>query len=246
MPDAISNPDPPGEERAFPSLGRLRRLTSKQIPRSTLRYRFGMTARKTHCSAGSLLSTQSAPGFAPGTFIPSGTTLLKSKCLMRRFSLLIALGVLLLDRYTKWLVARQISLHDSITIIKRVFYITHVENRGAAFGLFAESPSEWKIAMLVLFSVVALVIVSALLWRSSHTMTATAVGLSLILGGALGNLWDRLLSGRVVDFLLVYIGSYEWPAFNVADSAIVVGAGLLVFEILFAKAPAAENSGSRL
>jgi len=89
---------------------------------------------------------------------------------------------------------------------------------------------------------VALVIVSALLWRSSHTMTATGVGLSLILGGAIGNLWDRLLSGRVVDFLLVYIGSYQWPAFNIADSAIVVGAGLLVFEILFAKTPAKKSA----
>jgi len=68
-------------------------------------------------------------------------------------------------------------------------------------------------------------------------MTATAVGLSLILGGALGNLWDRVLNGKVVDFLLVYIGSYQWPAFNVADSAIVVGAGLLVYEILFVKTP---------
>jgi signal peptidase II len=161
---------------------------------------------------------------------------------MRRFHLLIALGVLLLDRYTKWLVARDISVHDSITVIKRVFYITHVENRGAAFGLFADSPSEWKIGLLVLFSIVALVIVSALLWKSSHTVTATGVGLSLILGGALGNLWDRLLNGRVVDFLLVYIGSYQWPAFNIADSAIVVGAGLLVFEILFAKAPAEKSA----
>ena len=157
---------------------------------------------------------------------------------MRRFYFLIALGVLLLDRFSKRLVAKEISLHDNIPVIKRVFYITHVENRGAAFGLFNDSPSEWKIALLVLFSVVALVIVSVLLWRSRHAMTATAVGLSLILGGALGNLWDRVLNGRVVDFLLVYIGSYQWPAFNVADSAIVVGAGLLVFEILFVKAPA--------
>ncbi len=156
---------------------------------------------------------------------------------MRRFYFLIALGVLLLDRFSKRLVAKEISLHDNIPVIKRVFYITHVENRGAAFGLFNDSPSEWKIALLVLFSVVALMIVSVLLWRSRHAMTATAVGLSLILGGALGNLWDRVLNGRVVDFLLVYIGSYQWPAFNVADSAIVVGAGLLVFEILFVKAP---------
>ncbi|HMH00997.1 MAG TPA: signal peptidase II, partial [Terriglobales bacterium] len=64
----------------------------------------------------------------------------------------------------------------------------------------------------------------------------------LILGGALGNLWDRVVSGRVVDFLLFYVGQYQWPAFNVADSAIVVGAALLVYEILFTKTPAAENS----
>lgn len=162
---------------------------------------------------------------------------------MRTYHFLIAFTVLLLDRLSKRLVANNISLHDSITVIKRIFYITHVENRGAAFGLFNDSPSEWKIGLLVLFSIIALVIVSALLWRSSHSMTASAVGLSLILGGALGNLWDRLLNGRVVDFLLVYIGSYQWPAFNVADSAIVVGAGLLVFEILFTKAPEPEKSG---
>jgi signal peptidase II len=162
--------------------------------------------------------------------------------IMRIYHFLIAFIVLLLDRLTKRLVAKDISLHDSVTVIKRVFYLTHVENRGAAFGIFNDSPSQWKIGLLVLFSIVALVIVSALLWKSSHTLTASAIGLSLILGGAMGNLWDRLLNGRVVDFLLVYIGSYQWPAFNVADSAIVVGAGLLVFEILFAKAPAAEKS----
>lgn len=161
---------------------------------------------------------------------------------MRIYYFLIAVAILALDRWSKRLVARRISLHDSITVIKRVFYITHVENRGAAFGLFNDSPSPWKIAMLVTFSVVALVIVSTLLWRSSRSMTTSSIGLSLILGGAMGNLWDRLLSGRVVDFLLVYIGSYQWPAFNVADSSIVVGAGLLIFEILFAKAPAAEKS----
>src|SRR5579872_3253609 len=161
---------------------------------------------------------------------------------MRKFHLLIALLVVALDRVTKWVIAKDIPLHDSKKVIAGLFYITHVENRGAAFSLFADSPGEWKIAMLVMFSVVALVVVSALLWRSSHTLTTTGIGLALILGGALGNLWDRLLSGRVVDFLLFYIGTYQWPAFNVADSAIVCGAGLLVIEILFAKTPAAEKS----
>lgn len=162
--------------------------------------------------------------------------------MMRRFHFLIALGVLLLDRLSKRLVAKDISLYERLAVVNQVFYITHVENRGAAFGLFNDSPSAWTLGLLVLFSVVALVVVSALLWRNGHSLTASAVGLSLILGGALGNLWDRLLTGRVVDFLLVYIGSYQWPAFNVADSAIVVGAGLLVFEILFSKTPAAEKS----
>jgi len=161
---------------------------------------------------------------------------------MRKFHFLIALFVVLLDRASKWAVARNISLHDSIQLIPHVFYLTHVENRGAAFGLFAESPSQWKIGMLILFSVIAMAIVSTLLWRSGHAMTTTGVGLSLILGGAIGNLWDRLVSGRVVDFLLVYIGSYQWPAFNAADTAIVVGAGLLVYEILFDKSPAQEKS----
>lgn len=160
---------------------------------------------------------------------------------MRRFHFLIAFLVVVLDRITKAAVAKNISLHDGIQIIPGFFRLTHVENRGAAFGLFADSPAQWKIAMLVLFSIVALVIVLALLWRNSHAMTTTGIGLALILGGAAGNLWDRLLNGRVVDFLLFYVGQYQWPAFNVADSAIVCGAGLLVIEILFAKTPTVES-----
>ena len=86
---------------------------------------------------------------------------------------------------------------------------------------------------------------SVLLWKNSHTMSTTTIGLSLILGGAAGNLWDRVVDGRVVDFLHFYIGSYSWPDFNVADSAIVIGAVLLVSEILFTKpSQEAVNSGS--
>jgi signal peptidase II len=160
---------------------------------------------------------------------------------MRKYHFLIAFAIVLLDRISKLVVQKRILLHDSISVIPGFFRITHVENRGAAFGLFADSPSEWKIAILVLFSLVALVIVSALLWKNSHAITTTGVGLALILGGAVGNLWDRLFSGHVVDFLLFYLGQYQWPAFNVADSAIVIGASLLVFEILFTKAPAQDK-----
>jgi signal peptidase II len=162
---------------------------------------------------------------------------------MRKYHLLIAFLVVLLDRLAKRAVERKIPLHDGVQIIPGFFRLAHLENRGAAFGMFADSPSEWKVAILVLFSVVALVVVATLLWRSSHAMSSTGIGLALILGGAIGNLWDRLATGHVTDFLLFYIGQYQWPAFNLADSAIVVGAGLLVFEILFTKAPAPDKTG---
>lgn len=156
---------------------------------------------------------------------------------MRKYHFLIALLVIALDRLTKWTIAHRLSLHDGFQVIPGFFRIIHAENPGAAFGIFADSPSPWKVGLLILFSVIALLIVSALLWKNSHILTTTGVGLALILGGAIGNLWDRLASGHVVDFLLFYIGRYQWPAFNVADSAIVIGAALLVFEILFTKSP---------
>lgn len=162
---------------------------------------------------------------------------------MRALHFLIAFCVVVLDRVAKLGVERRIPLHDGIQIIPGFFRLTHLENRGAAFGLFADSPSPWKLALLVTFSVLALVVVSRLLWKSSSSLTTTGIGLSLILGGAIGNLWDRLTAGHVTDFLLFYVGQYQWPAFNVADSAIVVGAGLLVYEILFVKEQVAEDRG---
>jgi len=154
---------------------------------------------------------------------------------MRKFHFRIAVIVIALDRVTKLAIAKKLSMYDSIQVIPGFFRIIHTENRGAAFGMFADSPLPWKVGLLIVFSVIALIIVSTLLWKNSHSLTSTGIGLSLILGGAIGNLWDRVLSGHVVDFLLFYIRQYQWPAFNMADSAIVIGAGLLVFEILFAK-----------
>src|ERR1700756_450799 len=151
----------------------------------------------------------------------------------RAVHFLLALFVLLLDRWTKHLVAIRISMYDHIQIIPGFFRITHTENTGAAFSLFADSPSHWKTAMLISFSVVAMIVVSILLWKQSRALTMTGIALSLILGGAVGNLWDRAASRRVVDFLLFYVKTYQWPVFNLADSAIVVGASLLVLEIIF-------------
>ena len=153
---------------------------------------------------------------------------------MRKWHFAIAVAVVLLDRLSKWLVETRLDLHDTVNLIPGFFRVTHVQNKGAAFGLFAETTSEWRVTILVMFSVVALIVVAGLLWKNHHSMVTTGIGLSLILGGAVGNLWDRLVAGHVVDFLDFYVGTYHWPAFNVADSAIVSGALLLIAEILFA------------
>jgi signal peptidase II len=150
---------------------------------------------------------------------------------------LLAVMVVVLDRWTKRLVAARIAMYTHIQIIPGFFRITHTENTGAAFSLFADSTAHWKTTALITFSVIAMVIVIALLWKQKQAFTTTGVALSLILGGAFGNLWDRVASGRVVDFLLFYVRQYQWPVFNLADSSIVIGASLLVLEILFHKAP---------
>jgi signal peptidase II len=160
---------------------------------------------------------------------------------MRKRHLLIALVVLLLDRLTKWLVVRNIALDDSISIIPGLFRLTHLENPGAAFSLFAESSSPFKNVLLVAISVAALVVVALLLWMRRSDFNATTVALSLILGGALGNLWDRLSDGKVTDFLDFYLGVHHWPPFNVADSAIVVGALLLMARMLRKEKHSAAN-----
>jgi len=161
---------------------------------------------------------------------------------MRNVHSLIAALVVLADRITKDIVAARIALHDSIVVIPGLFRLTHIQNRGAAFGIFDDASGDWKITILILFSIVAMAVVAGLLWKNGHALNATGVGLSLVLGGAVGNLWDRLADRRVVDFLDFYLGTYHWPAFNLADSAIVIGALILVAEILFAKRPREEHA----
>jgi signal peptidase II len=156
--------------------------------------------------------------------------------------LLIALAVLIFDRFTKWLVIRNIALDDAVSIIPGLFRLTHLENTGAAFSLFAESPSPFKTLLLVTISVAALIIVALLLWMRRRDFNATTLALSLIMGSALGNLWDRLTDGKVTDFLDFYIGAHHWPPFNVADSAIVVGALLLLWRALGKDNPASIAS----
>jgi signal peptidase II len=145
--------------------------------------------------------------------------------------LIITAAVIVLDIWTKWLVLAKIDLHDSVEVIPNFFQLVHVRNTGAAFGIGANAAS--KLVPLLLnigaIAVFAVVVVYAL--RSSLTERVLQTGLHLILGGAIGNLLDRFRFGYVVDFLDVYIGSHHWPAFNVADSAICIGIGLLFFDM---------------
>ena len=112
------------------------------------------------------------------------------------------------------------------------FDIVHAKNRGAAFSLFADSNSAWRPFFLIGLSLAALLLVAGILRNASRLDRPTAFGLSLILGGALGNVFDRIVSGAVTDFLDFYVGDLHWPAFNVADSAIVIGSGLLLLSLL--------------
>jgi signal peptidase II len=150
----------------------------------------------------------------------------------RGIALAISIGAILLDRITKHIVVQQLPNGQTHTVIPGVFRISDVHNTGAAFSMFAESASPETVRyILIAFSVIAVVVLLAMLWRVGRVLTVSSVALALILGGAFGNLYDRVRYSYVVDFLEVRIYHYHWPDFNVADSCIVIGACLLLIEI---------------
>ena len=154
----------------------------------------------------------------------------------RGWLLLLSLLIVAADRFTKWMVTRRVELGDHVVVIPHVFAISHAENVGAAFSLFNDTNSPARVRWLLLaFSLVAAVAVLVVLLRLGRNITATSVALALILGGALGNAYDRMRFGYVIDFLEVHIIHYHWPDFNVADSSIVVGGILLLLDALFSK-----------
>ena len=147
--------------------------------------------------------------------------------------LILAGAVILADQLTKFAVARDLRLGEIRPVVEGVFNLTYTLNRGAAFSLLADSSSSLKLGLLILVSVVASVIVLAMLWRSRQESWVARTGLALILGGALGNLLDRIRNGSVIDFLDFHFRGHHWPAFNLADATIVVGALLVLCEIFF-------------
>ena len=150
----------------------------------------------------------------------------------RGLVLAISALVILIDRITKYIVSQQLPNGQAHTVIPGVFRISDVHNTGAAFSMFAENASPAMVRnVLIAFSVIAVIILFGMLWRVGRYLTVTSVALALILGGALGNLYDRVIYHYVIDFLEVRIYHYHWPDFNVADSCIVIGACLLLIEI---------------
>src|SRR5215510_6900222 len=141
--------------------------------------------------------------------------------------LLLVAATLLLDRWTKLLIQKRFELNESISVIDGLFNITYVRNTGVAFGIFSSISSPAKSFLLSLFTIAAATVVITYSLRSPVRNRFLQVALGLILGGALGNLYDRIRFGYVVDFLELYYRNYQWPSFNVADSAISTGVVLL-------------------
>jgi signal peptidase II len=166
-------------------------------------------------------------------------------------SLLFALAaaVLALDRFTKWIIETYVSVWDSFQVIPGFFNIVHTQNRGAAFGLLSDGAPEWRAMLLIGLSGAALLGIAGYLLHPSSRRPGSSwlvhAALALILGGALGNVFDRIVFGAVTDFLQFYIGRFEWPAFNVADSAITVGAGLILLDTWVLRRPPEQEQCSQ-
>ena len=147
--------------------------------------------------------------------------------------LLISSLVIIADRGTKTWVSMHVRLGGAIPVIPHVLRITHWTNEGAAFSLFADTASPHAVRWaLVTFTLIAAVVIFVVLLRIGNQFTLTTVAFALILGGAIGNVHDRIVYGSVVDFIEVHIFTYHWPDFNLADSSVVIGACLLMLDSL--------------
>ena len=150
-----------------------------------------------------------------------------------RHFVVAALLALLLDQGTKLAVDAQLTFADRISVIDGFFYLTHVRNPGAAFGLFADAPASIRLTLFIGNTLVAIAMIFSFQRKLAPGDRFSALSLGLILGGAVGNLIDRVFRGEVVDFLHFRLwGGYQWPDFNLADSFIVVGVAFLVIELL--------------
>lgn len=151
---------------------------------------------------------------------------------VRRLELWVPLVVVALDQLTKWLVRVRVPLHDSVEVIPNLLDITHVRNTGAAFGFLNSVDFPGKTLVIAVVAMLALVGVALYSGTLSNQQLLPRLGMALIIGGAAGNLIDRIFIGSVVDFVDAYWGSFHFWAFNVADSAITVGVSLMILDMI--------------
>ena len=160
---------------------------------------------------------------------------------LRVQALSIITALFVADRASKLWIESHLTLYDSFAIIPGIFNIVHTQNSGAAFGLFADASPTMRFLVLIVASLAMMGILGQMLWQTTERVAAASaslrLALTLVLSGAIGNLYDRLRFDRVTDFLQVFLGAYEWPSFNVADSAICVGATLLAIDFLWGRRP---------
>ena len=146
-------------------------------------------------------------------------------------ALVLAATIVLLDQVSKILVQCMLPVWSVHPVIPGFFNLVHVQNRGAAFGFLSQASGLWQPVFFIIVSVIAVAVILSLMWTTSRRDRFFHVSLGFILGGALGNLADRIRLGTVTDFLDLYVGRYHWPAFNLADICISVGAFLLLIAV---------------
>mgnify|MGYP002396022737 CR=1 FL=1 len=146
--------------------------------------------------------------------------------------LIICFWILFVDQWTKHSVQQRLVLHQKVEVIHGFFNLVHVRNTGGAFGIFGGEKGGIGSLLFVVVSLIAIGSILFLFIRLREDEKRLSLSLSLVLSGAIGNLIDRLRYGEVVDFLDFYLFSFHWPAFNIADSAICLGIGLMVLELL--------------
>ena len=154
--------------------------------------------------------------------------------------LLLSLLTVVLDQWTKHLIEGRFALLETREVIPGFFNLTHIRNTGVAFGMFAHGGSTTGTILLTLLGLGALSAVGVYFWRTPRSDSRLLLALSLILGGAVGNLIDRLFSGAVTDFLDFYVGTYHWHTFNIADSAITIGVVVMLLDLVLGHSAAPE------
>lgn len=153
------------------------------------------------------------------------------------FYYLIALFIILLDQITKWLIVTKMYLGESIPIIDQVLYITSHRNRGAAWGIL-----QGQMWLFYIITVIVIVVIMYYIYKEAKGKMLLGVSLALMLGGAVGNFIDRVFRKEVVDFIHTYIFGYNFPVFNIADSALVIGVALLMIQMLLEERRSKEKS----